>query len=126
MCFGVNSRYGTPLGLIIITPARRSTADTLPKVPITRPVSARRRLARKATSRSDNDSLLLEREQPLHERARVGPGAGHAAERVVELPIQGIQLIVHDLRVGIGLEPLRVDRRHAVLRVGPRIVAARA
>src|SRR5512138_3680219 len=79
MCFAVSSRYGTPLGLIIITPARRSTAETLPKVPMTRPVSARRLFARNTASRNVNDGSLLEREQPLHQRREVRPRACHAA-----------------------------------------------
>ena len=45
MWSGVSSVYGTPLGLIAKWPASRSTPETLPKVPVTRPLDASSRLA---------------------------------------------------------------------------------
>ncbi len=46
MWSGVCSSYGTPLGLITKTPASRSTPETFPNVPCTRPLPANSLLAR--------------------------------------------------------------------------------
>ena len=46
MCSGFSSSYGTPLGLMAMRPAARSTPDTFPNVPITRPLRASAMFAR--------------------------------------------------------------------------------
>src|SRR4029079_13300740 len=87
MSFAVSFSYGTPLGLIMKTPALRSTADTLPNVPRTRPDSASRRLARYAASRSFMNRPFLDGEKPLHQRREIRARILNAAEGVVELPV---------------------------------------
>src|SRR5215467_3975158 len=119
MSFAASLPYGTPLGLIANTPAFRSTADTFPNVPITSPLCASARLARHAISLSSdarNASLLLERQQALHDRreirsrirnaSRLRQGFGGQAKGVVQFAVDPVKRVVSRMRLGIRRERL--------------------
>src|SRR5260370_14545581 len=125
MSFEVSRSYGTPLGLMTHTPALRWTPDTLPNVPCTRPESARRRLARHTTSRSPMNRPFLDLQQAFHERRQIGARGRDAAERIVELPIDAVELVINAPGRGPRRERLVLHARHPVLRLGPRRIAAR-
>src|SRR5829696_2617898 len=125
---GVSVPYSTPLGLIAIRPAARSAVETLPKVPSTSPVPGSARFAAHAASRSSRIGMtgsFLDRQQAFHHRRKVGACAGDAAEGIVQLTIDRVELIVGPARGRIRVETPLLQRRHATLRVGPCVVAAR-
>ena len=71
---GPSASYGTPLGLIAITPASRSAALAFPKVSTTRPASTSARFAATTRSRSSSNMRYSPR--------RAGSTPGSSAARV--------------------------------------------
>src|SRR5512139_3027220 len=118
-----------------MSPAARSTPDTFPNVPITRPLRASAMFARWTSSRSASATLamrsllvrrlaLADREQALHERGEVGLCPRDAPVAVVQLAVDPVELVVHALRGRVRGVPFLLEGSHLLLRrlearVGP-------
>src|ERR1017187_888751 len=128
MCSGFISEYGTPLGLMTMTPRSRSTALALPHVWMTNPSATKSKFAWQ-TSAFNFSSI----KSFPHPPANLNQLFHHVeqiavpflrAEGVVQRPVERIQFAVDFMRLRIRLVDFRFQAGHFLLRRGVILVRA--